>query len=85
MDGGAHDLIDAGRARAAEHLRRIALRRDRVARRVDAKLGAVVERAAREGVLVAEWSPTRIRLVTHLDVSTADCRMAPPNSLRSPR
>ena len=37
---------------------------------------AVVERAAREGVLVAEWSPTRIRLVTHLDVSAADCRRA---------
>ena len=37
---------------------------------------AVVERAAREGVLVAEWSPTRIRIVTHLDVSAADCRRA---------
>ena len=36
----------------------------------------VVEQAARQGVLVAEWSPTRIRLVTHLDVSTADCRRA---------
>ena len=36
----------------------------------------VVERAARGGVLVAEWSPTRIRLVTHLDVNTADCRRA---------
>ena len=37
---------------------------------------AVVERAAREGVLVAEWSATRIRIVTHLDASTADCRHA---------
>lgn len=37
---------------------------------------AVVERAARDGVLVAEWSPTRIRLVTHLDVTAADCRRA---------
>jgi len=37
---------------------------------------SVVERAAREGVLVAEWSATRIRLVTHLDASTADCRRA---------
>lgn len=36
----------------------------------------VVERAAREGVLVAEWTATRIRIVTHLDVSTADCRRA---------
>lgn len=36
----------------------------------------VVERAARDGVLVAEWSPTRIRLVTHLDVTAADCRRA---------
>ena len=38
--------------------------------------GAVVERAAREGVLVAEWSPMRIRVVTHLDASTDDCRRA---------
>ena len=36
----------------------------------------VVERAAREDVLVAEWTATRIRIVTHLDVSTADCRRA---------
>ena len=36
----------------------------------------VVERAARDSVLVAEWSPTRIRLVTHLDVTAADCRCA---------
>lgn len=36
----------------------------------------VVERAARDSVLVAEWSPTRIRLVTHLDVTAADCRRA---------
>ena len=42
----------------------------------DLPASAVAEQAAREGVLVAEWSPTRIRLVTHLDVSTADCRRA---------
>lgn len=40
------------------------------------RASAVVERAARQGVRVAEWSPTRIRIVTHLDVSTADCRRA---------
>jgi threonine aldolase len=40
------------------------------------RASAVVEQAARQGVRVAEWSPTRIRLVTHLDVSTADCRRA---------
>ncbi len=32
----------------------------------------VVQAAMDEGVLVAEWSPTRIRMVTHLDVSAAD-------------
>lgn len=33
--------------------------------------------AAREhGVLVSEWSSTRIRLVTHIDVSADDCRRA---------
>ena len=40
------------------------------------RASAVVEQAARQGVRVAEWSPTRIRIVTHLDVSTADCRRA---------
>lgn len=32
--------------------------------------------AADEGVLISEWNPTRIRLVTHLDVSGEDCRRA---------
>jgi hypothetical protein len=27
-------------------------------------------------VLLSEWSPTRIRLVTHLDVSADDCATA---------
>jgi threonine aldolase len=34
--------------------------------------GPVVQAAMNEGVLVAEWSATRIRMVTHLDVSAAD-------------
>ena len=38
---------------------------------------AVVAEAAREeGVLVSEWSATRLRLVTHLDVSSKDARHA---------
>jgi threonine aldolase len=37
---------------------------------------AVAEAAREEGVLVSEWSPTRLRLVTHLDVSAEDCRRA---------
>ena len=32
--------------------------------------------AGEQGVLVSEWSSTRIRLVTHLDVSADDCRRA---------
>ena len=36
----------------------------------------VAEAAARHGVRVAQWSPTRIRMVTHLDVSAADCATA---------
>jgi threonine aldolase len=36
----------------------------------------VVDEAAKRGVLAAEWSPTRIRVVTHLDASAADCRRA---------
>jgi len=36
----------------------------------------VVARAAEQDVLVAEWSATRIRVVTHLDVSNADCQRA---------
>jgi threonine aldolase len=38
---------------------------------------ARVAAAARPcGVLVSEWAPTRVRLVTHLDVSADDCRRA---------
>lgn len=36
----------------------------------------VVASAAERGVRVAEWTDTRIRMVTHLDVSEADCRRA---------
>jgi threonine aldolase len=32
--------------------------------------------AAAEGVRIADWTPTRIRLVTHLDVSAADAQRA---------
>jgi threonine aldolase len=32
--------------------------------------------ARRDGVLVSEWSDTRIRLVTHIDVTADDCRRA---------
>ena len=32
--------------------------------------------ARQEGVLVSEWSDTRIRLVTHIDVNSNDCRRA---------
>jgi threonine aldolase len=38
--------------------------------------GCVVDAAKDDGVLAADWSPTRIRLVTHLDVSTADAERA---------
>ena len=31
----------------------------------------IVEAAAAAGVLVAEWSAARVRMVTHLDVSAA--------------
>ena len=38
---------------------------------------ATIAAAAREeDVLVSEWSATRLRLVTHLDVSADDCRQA---------
>jgi threonine aldolase len=37
---------------------------------------AIASAAREEGVLVSEWSPTRLRLVTHLDVSAADCARA---------
>lgn len=36
----------------------------------------VAAAARQEGVLVSEWSDTRIRLVTHIDVNTNDCRRA---------
>jgi threonine aldolase len=32
--------------------------------------------AAQEGIRVAQWSPTRVRMVTHLDVSADDCARA---------
>lgn len=37
---------------------------------------SVVEAAKARGVLVSEWAPTRVRMVTHLDVSAADARTA---------
>jgi threonine aldolase len=38
---------------------------------------AEVAASAREDdVWLSEWTPTRIRMVTHLDVSAADCRRA---------
>ncbi|MEO7083710.1 MAG: beta-eliminating lyase-related protein, partial [Gemmatimonadaceae bacterium] len=36
----------------------------------------VVAALKARGILVAEWSDTRIRTVTHLDVSADDCRRA---------
>jgi threonine aldolase len=36
----------------------------------------VVEAVSNDGALVAEWSATRIRMVTHLDVSAANARQA---------
>jgi threonine aldolase len=36
----------------------------------------VVARAAKDGVLISEWSPTRVRAVAHLDVNAADMRRA---------
>jgi threonine aldolase len=40
------------------------------------KIERVVEIARKNGVAMSEWSATRIRLVTHLDVSLDDCRKA---------
>jgi threonine aldolase len=40
------------------------------------KTDPIVEAARKAGVAISEWSATRIRLVTHLDVTTADCRKA---------
>lgn len=36
----------------------------------------VAAAAAKEGVRVSQWSPTRIRMVTHLDVTAEDCTRA---------
>jgi threonine aldolase len=36
----------------------------------------IVAAAAAQGVRVAEWTDTRIRMVTHLDVDAAACRRA---------
>lgn len=36
----------------------------------------IVDAAEKAGVAVSEWSATRIRLVTHLDVTTQDCKKA---------
>jgi threonine aldolase len=38
--------------------------------------GDVATAAREEDVLVSEWSATRLRLVTHLDVSADDCHRA---------
>jgi threonine aldolase len=38
--------------------------------------GHLVAEARERGVLLSEWSPTRIRMVTHLDVNAADCETA---------
>jgi acetylornithine/succinyldiaminopimelate/putrescine aminotransferase len=46
---------------------------DRPAGRTAAPVVAV---AKRHEVLVSEWSETRIRMVTHLDVSADDARRA---------
>lgn len=40
------------------------------------KTDPVVDACAKAGIAVSEWSTTRIRLVTHLDVTSADCRTA---------
>jgi threonine aldolase len=36
----------------------------------------VAAAAAQEGIRVAQWSPTRVRMVTHLDVTADDCARA---------
>jgi threonine aldolase len=38
--------------------------------------GNVARKAARDGVLVSVWSPTRIRIVMHLDVTEEECQSA---------
>jgi threonine aldolase len=42
----------------------------------DRSTADVAARAREQGVLVSEWSPTRVRLVTHLDVTAADAERA---------
>jgi threonine aldolase len=37
---------------------------------------AIAKAARARDILVSDWSPTRIRMVTHLDVSEEDCRVA---------
>jgi threonine aldolase len=36
----------------------------------------VAAAAVKEGIRVSQWSPTRVRMVTHLDVSADDCARA---------
>ena len=38
--------------------------------------GRIAAAARKRDLLVSEWAPSRIRLVTHLDVSADDCRRA---------
>jgi len=40
------------------------------------RVSPIARAAAHEGVRISEWTPTRIRLVTHLDVSAADVKRA---------
>ena len=37
---------------------------------------SVVASAREDDILISEWTPTRIRMVTHLDASAEDCRYA---------
>lgn len=39
-------------------------------------VAAVADAARADGVLISEWSETRIRLVTHIDVNADECRRA---------
>ena len=38
--------------------------------------GEIAAEAAQGGIRVAQWSPTRVRMVTHLDVTRAQCAQA---------
>jgi threonine aldolase len=68
----ARIIGDAGGARVVEPQTNIVM--------IDLPSGvssAEVAASAREDdVWLSEWTPTRIRMVTHLDVSAADCRRA---------